>query len=62
MLSLHGRAAMVACADDDYMETDKGHDTLTLTVNQQGVVLNEKKHAEEALDAFMDYGNELWKR
>ena len=31
------------------METDKGHDTLTLTVNQQEIVLNEKNHTQEAL-------------
>ena len=39
---------MVSCAED-YMETDKGHDTLTLSVNQQEIVLNEKSHNEEAL-------------
>ena len=31
------------------METDKGHDTLTLSVNQQELVLNEKNHSQEAL-------------
>ena len=47
MLSFIG-ATMVACAED-YMETDKGHDTLTLSVNQQELVLNEKNHSQEAL-------------
>ena len=27
----------------------QGHDTLTLTVNQQEIVLNEKNHSQEAL-------------
>ena len=41
LCSLFIGATMVACAED-YMETDKGHDTLTLSVNQQELVLNEK--------------------
>ncbi len=43
LCSLFIGGAMVSCAED-YMETDKGHDTLTLTVNQQEIVLNEKNH------------------
>ena len=42
LCSLFIGATMVACAED-YMETDKGHDTLTLSVNQQELVLNEKE-------------------
>ena len=48
LCSLFIGATMVACAED-YMETDKGHDTLTLSVNQQELVLNEKNHSQEAL-------------
>ena len=48
LCSLFIGGAMVSCAED-YMETDKGHDTLTLTVNQQEIVLNEKNHTQEAL-------------
>ena len=48
LCSLFIGGAMVSCAED-YMETDKGHDTLTLTVNQQEIVLNEKNHSQEAL-------------
>lgn len=46
--SLFIGGALVACTED-YMETDKGHDTLTLSVNQQEMVLNEKDHSQEAL-------------
>ena len=38
--SLFIGATMVACTED-YREPDKGHDTLTLSVNQQELVLNE---------------------
>ena len=48
LCSLFLGGTMVACAED-YMETDKGHDTLTLSVNQQELVLNEKNHSQEAL-------------
>ena len=48
LCSLFIGGTMVACAED-YMETDKGHDTLTLSVNQQELVLNEKNHSQEAL-------------
>ena len=48
LCSLFIGATMVACTED-YMETDKGHDTLTLSVNQQELVLNEKNHSQEAL-------------
>lgn len=41
LCSLFIGGTMVACAED-YMETDKGHDTLTLSVNQQELVLNER--------------------
>ena len=37
LCSLFIGATMVACTED-YMETDKGHDTLTLSVNQQELV------------------------
>ena len=46
LCSLFIGGAMVSCAED-YMETDKGHDTLTLTVNQQEIVLNEKNHTRK---------------
>lgn len=46
--SLFIGGALMACAED-YMETDKGHNTLTLTVNQQEVMLNEKNHSQAAL-------------
>lgn len=48
LCSLFIGGTMVACAED-YMETDKGHDTLTLSVNRQELVLNEKNHSEEAI-------------
>ena len=48
LCSLFIGGTMVACAED-YMETNKGHDTLTLSVNQQDLVLNEKNHSQEAL-------------
>ena len=48
LCSLFIGGAMVSCAED-YMETDKGHDTLILSVNQQEIVLNEKNHSQEAL-------------
>ena len=48
LCSLFIGGTMVACTED-YMETDKGHDTLTLSVNQQELVLNEKNHSQEAL-------------
>lgn len=48
---------------EDYMENGQGtYDTLTLTVNQQGDRIERKNHSQEALTAFMDYGNELRKR
>ena len=47
LCSLFIGATMVACTED-YMETDKGHDTLTLSVNQQELVLNEKNHSQES--------------
>ena len=40
LCSLFIGGAMVSCAED-YMETDKGHDTLTLTVNQQYPVMSQ---------------------
>ena len=46
LCSLFIGATMVACTED-YMETDKGHDTLTLSVNQQELVLNEKNHSRK---------------
>ena len=36
LCSLFIGGTMVACTED-YMETDKGHDTLTLSVNQQEI-------------------------
>lgn len=46
---IFGFAAMVSCADDDYMELDKGHDELMLSVNASEFVLNEADHADDAL-------------
>ena len=53
LCSLFIGGTMVACTED-YMETDKGHDTLTLSVNQQELVLNEKNHSQEALALTCD--------
>ena len=38
-----------ACSDNDYMETDKGHDLLTLTASQAAEQLSEATHASEAI-------------
>lgn len=46
---IFGCAAIVSCVDDNYMELDKGHDELTLSVNAQEIVLNETEHANDAL-------------
>lgn len=47
---IFGCAALASsCADDNYMELDKGHDELTLTANATELVLEEKNHADEAL-------------
>lgn len=43
-------ATLTACGYDDYLETDKGHDTLTLTASQTEVVLDEQYHADNALE------------
>ena len=37
------------CSDNDYMDLDKGHDTLLLTANQATEELNEATHGSEAL-------------
>lgn len=41
--------AFTACSDNDYMELNKGHDTLTLSALQSADVLNEALHASEAV-------------
>ena len=41
--------ALTACSDNDYMELDKGHDTLALSVFQSADVLDEALHASEAI-------------
>ena len=41
--------ALTACSDNDYTELDKGHDLLTLTVNQAAEQLSEATHASEAV-------------
>ena len=40
---------VTSCSDNDYMELDKGHDTLQLTANQAADVLNEATHGSEAI-------------
>ena len=37
------------CSDNDYMDLDKGHDTLQLTASQTTEELNEATHGSEAL-------------
>ena len=49
-------AALTACVDDDYLETDKGHDTLVLSANQTEVVLDEQYHADNALELTWSTG------
>lgn len=44
-----GCLAIASCADDDYMELDKGHEELVLKANASEFVLNEADHASEAL-------------
>lgn len=41
--------ALTACTDNDYMELDKGHDTLALSAFQSADVLDEALHASEAI-------------
>lgn len=48
--ALLGCLALSSCADDDYMELDKGHNELTLTAGTAEIVLNEQAHAEDALE------------
>ena len=43
-------AALTACVDDDYMETDKGHNELALSANHTEIVLDEQQHADNALE------------
>ena len=49
MLLLAGCAFMASCADDDYMELDKGDTQLALTANANEITLDEAAHAENAL-------------
>ena len=46
---IFGCVALASCVDDNYMELDKGHDELTLSVNASEFVLNEAEHGDEAL-------------
>lgn len=46
---IFGCAALASCVDDNYMELDKGHDELTLSVNASDFVLNEAEHSADAL-------------
>ena len=46
---IFGCAALASCVDDNYMELDKGHDELTLSVNASEFVLNEAEHGADAL-------------
>ena len=46
---IFGCAALASCVDDNYMELDKGHDELTLSVNASEFVLNEAEHAADAI-------------
>ena len=41
---------LTACVDDDYMETDKGHNELALSANSTEIVLDEQQHAGTALE------------
>ncbi len=47
---IFGCAALASCVDDNYMELDKGHDELTLSVNASEFVLNEAEHGADALE------------
>ena len=49
MLLLAGCAFMASCADDDYMELDKGDTELALTADAEEITLDEAAHAENAL-------------
>ena len=46
---IFGCAALASCVDDNYMELDKGHDELTLSVNATEFVLTEAEHSADAL-------------
>ena len=46
---IFGCVALASCVDDNYMELDKGHDELTLSVKASDFVLNEAEHGDEAL-------------
>lgn len=50
VFALLGCAALSSCVDDDYMELDKGHNELALTANHTEIVLNEREHANDALE------------
>lgn len=47
---IFGCAALASCVDDNYMELDKGHDELTLSVNASEFVLNEAEHGADAIE------------
>ncbi|WP_291527943.1 SusF/SusE family outer membrane protein [Bacteroides sp. UBA939] len=50
VFALLGCMALSACVDNDYMELDKGHNELTLSIGNTGIVLNEQAHADDALE------------
>ena len=49
VLALLGFAVLSSCADDDYMELNKGNNELALTASNAEIVLDEQSHAEDAL-------------
>lgn len=46
---LLGTVAFTACSDQDYGETDKGRDQLTITADQAVTALDETLHANDAV-------------
>lgn len=50
VFALLGCIVFTACADDDYMELNKGHNELALSVGSTELVLNEQAHADDALE------------
>ena len=50
MLLLAGCAFMASCADDDYMELDKGDTELALTADAEEITLDEYLSSVSAAD------------
>lgn len=56
VFALLGCLAFTACADDDYMKLNKGHNELVLSADNTEIVLNEQAHADDALKLFWTTG------